>query len=769
MTQKTIRVIILLSCLLMISSVSTTSIPNHFFKCNNTDSTYVGIWETELNATNVDTLRLSYVTDNNRVVFIVSDDGHVYRSGDEGKTWTHETVESKMRHITDDDHRITSIYSAEDQTGVVTVYLLGYGNGKMWSSSDAGETYTYRELPLGIISLSIHPRFPSKLLGYRFPQRELYFSSQFGETGTWSLLTDKLAGGFSWTPFLSTDHPDGIYAHVAVGTDSPTYSIVYTEDFFKSQEPIIDRALWFRVQRPDKLIVAKCSDPSCTEKELLLATNDRYSLHKAIFPDGNGDTIQEKNYYLADVSDDSIWVYVSGTWGTGKEYEYGEVFRSNSFNANFYRTIPFVKYPDVVRVQSVEGVYVVNQYQYDEKTQEIIGEENVRTLISYNKGASWDVIPAPETDSNGSPTDCRTSEGCSLHLHGYFDASEYSWFYSIPNAVGLMIASGNIGTVLSTRDDQVNTYFTRDGGITWKEIRKGSYVPEIGDHGSVLVMAKGGETTNEIVFSLNDGHTWQSCQFSDRNYRVENIRVSQGWDSRKFVMYGEHQGKVIMAQLDFEQAFSEGKCSEEAGDFENWSPTDQHGECILGRETIYRRRKEGVECWFGEEHEHVSIYRNCSCTLNDFECAPCFDRQEIGGPCVFYCTDDIEEIGKLDFDSAGECNTETGLREISDGYLLVEGDTCDLETANSVLVPKGFISCDVKKGTFIERVLDSRWVVVALVVFLLLIIISVGFCVLKRNTSMRNNIKRMCGIETTTNYSNVITLTGNVDFSSEGN
>lgn len=36
----------------------------------------------------------------------------------------------------------------------------------------------------------------------------------------------------------------------------------------------------------------------------------------------------------------------------------------------------------------------------------------------------------------------------------------------------------------------MNTYLSRDGGLTWQEVMKGSYIYELGDHGGLIVMAK---------------------------------------------------------------------------------------------------------------------------------------------------------------------------------------------------------------------------------------------------------------------------------------
>ena len=62
--------------------------------------------------------------------------------------------------------------------------------------------------------------------------------------------------------------------------------------------------------------------------------------------------------------------------------------------------------------------------------------------------------------------------------------------YCSKNALGLIIATGNVGKYLSTKRDKANTFLSLDGGLSWKEIRKGSHIYEVSDHGGLIVMAK---------------------------------------------------------------------------------------------------------------------------------------------------------------------------------------------------------------------------------------------------------------------------------------
>jgi len=122
----------------------------------------------------------------------------------------------------------------------------------------------------------------------------------------------------------------------------------------------------------------------------------------------------------------------------------------------------------------------------------------------------------------------------------------------------MMVASGNVGTKLLTNRDEVNMYFTRDAGVTWKEfanvqtppppfstfslcvlmllVLQGPYVPEFGDHGSIVVFSKAEEETTDILFTDNGGKEFTECQFTDTPVRIQNIRVSPQWNSKQFII-----------------------------------------------------------------------------------------------------------------------------------------------------------------------------------------------------------------------------------------
>ncbi len=88
-----------------------------------------------------------------------------------------------------------------------------------------------------------------------------------------------------------------------------------------------------------------------------------------------------------------------------------------------------------------------------------------------------------------------------------------------------MLATGNLGRRLTSNDSPKNLYISRDGGLTWKSTKPGSYIYEIGDHGALIVIAKKNQPTTDIEFSWDEGLTWETLKISDKDMYIENIII----------------------------------------------------------------------------------------------------------------------------------------------------------------------------------------------------------------------------------------------------
>lgn len=87
-----------------------------------------------------------------------------------------------------------------------------------------------------------------------------------------------------------------------------------------------------------------------------------------------------------------------------------------------------------------------------------------------------------------------------------------------------------------THRPEVNTYFTADGGYTWQDIGSHYQVPEFAARGALVAFASTAYLTQELTYSLDDGQTWRTLNFSSTPVRVQNIRVASDYNSRTLLV-----------------------------------------------------------------------------------------------------------------------------------------------------------------------------------------------------------------------------------------
>jgi len=260
-------------------------------------------------------------------------------------------------------------------------------------------------------------------------------------------------------------------------------------------------------------------------------------------------------------------------------------------------------------------------------------ESIIRTVISYDKGGAWNYLKAPKVDSKGQKIDC-PPDRCWLHMHGITNFHNYAPFYSVENAIGLIMGTGNIGPYLRFEPDQVNTFLSRDGGLTWAEAHKGAFIYEFGDHGGLMVMADDIRKTKQVVFSWNEGQSWYDFELGELPVEVDNVVTEPNATSTQFLLYGTRGDTGVLYHLDFD-ALGQPACKgvwaadSVSSDYETWVPSDGRKEdtCILGRQVTYTRRKATSECFNGEKFERPIVRKNCACTESDFVCEMGFSRK----------------------------------------------------------------------------------------------------------------------------------------------
>jgi len=230
---------------------------------------------------------------------------------------------------------------------------------------------------------------------------------------------------------------------------------------------------------------------------------------------------------------------------------------------------------------------------------------------------------------------------------------------------------------LSNKADEVNTYLSRDGGLTWSEIAKGSHTYEIGDHGSLLLMASNQHAVTEVMLSWNEGLTWEYLKISDTPIEVENIIIEPSNTAEKFVIYGrakDNTNKGVIIATDFTPRHQRwcknpDQPNTAESDYETWTPNGKISPfCLLGRQVNYIRKKREAECFNSEEHETWKFIKPCPCTEEDWECDYGYTRTG-SGPCL----PENDKIAAGNGVAPEQCY---GHYSITQGYRKVGGNSC---------------------------------------------------------------------------------------------
>ena len=460
--------------------------------------------------------------------------------------------------------------------------------------------------------------------------------------------------------------------------------------------------------------------------------------------------LRQHEFTILDTSEQSVFLHVNHE---GANANYGNVYSSDATGSFYSMTLRKNRRDDgdgkcdFEKIEGLMGVYMANivahpedvevagadeddnanndmgeddsaKFERKRSRKETGDEELIKSVVTFDKGGEWAYLNPPERDATGKAVSCNHEDGCSLHLHGTTDL--WGPMYSSANALGLVMATGNIGPGLTPHEDQTNTYLTRDGGLSWFEVMKGSHIYEFGDHGGLILMAKDQEATDELLYSHDEGVTWKKFRFSDRKMEVNNIIIERTTAAQQFLVYGTEKEKEsgkhvgVVYFVDFEglhtrQCVGIDQPDTEDSDYELWSPWDGRygGKCLLGHMIQYTRRKRDKKCFNGLDHERAKFIKSCPCVAKDFECDFGYERpmSDKNGPCTAVATLSKAKAS-MDEDGARVAETDaasptfsppvcssTGFYKITKGYRRVAGDICLEDAEGATKLSPQIIHC----------------------------------------------------------------------------
>eukprot|EP00759_Apiculatamorpha_spiralis_P054460 PhF_6_TR693/c2_g1_i2/m.1112 len=369
---------------------------------------------------------------------------------------------------------------------------------------------------------------------------------------------------------------------------------------------------------------------------------------------------------------------------------------------------------DFHKVRSLDGIYVANRVS-DNPPKECIQCKSVEDCainckaVSYmtrDKGRTWEQLQPPAenvtaclgqpTAPFGSPLTKDQLSKCALHLHGAAsDLDDVEALASSPNAVGVIVGSGNIGSQINPKTSMgVNVFMSRDAGRTWRQIAENPHTYVVLDSGAFIILARFDQDTDTIRYTMDSANSWQYIPFVNTKINVETFLRAPGSEGgRKALIQGDKDGKGYLVYVEAVDQRSE--CNLQS-DVESFVPASAlETTCLLGRQITYTRRKPGADCFFSPSAPCPTPVRTpCPCTNDDYECD--FGYMPVwatDGSGQSLCVPDTQ-VQKATGSHEPLCFNNTRVTSTK-GYYKIAGDRC----VGGVDLNPTIVSCDAPPGS----------------------------------------------------------------------
>lgn len=572
-------------------------------------------------------------------VVILTKKGKVWKSGNEGETWSifdipeneavvkiivHETIKERIFVLTSD-----KMYISNDALATPALILM-----------NTPEPFNGLGLPV----LDFHPTQPdwyTFLGGARdcatSPKKcftRAYFTKNGGST--FSDPIDSWASKCIWArdvKFQSISLADDAifcssrkFKNAQSPEQNPSQLFLIGSDG-KGTAVVEENVLDFYVAQNVLVVAAN----TLSEPKLYTSTDGK-KFSEASFPPSS--TFVKKGMTILKSESDGVFLDITQSIDDGVEF--GTLFKSNENGDFFSKSLDFTNIGsngkvDFMKMPGIQGIAVANIVSNTKKG----ADKVIESRISFNDGSTWAPIVAPVSVGPKDGSACSDSEknNCNLHIHLQSTAEAYRGMLSpfgTSNSAGLMLVVGNVGASLADYKN-CNVYLTRDAGNSWQVVRKGPHLWTIADNGGLLVLVSDSTPVTSIAFSWNYGVSWADFKFSDEELNVESIVAHEG--SAKIIVTGHTitgdsttDRKPILILIDFSRLFGR-NC--ESSDYETWKPLSH--DCFFGRKISFLRRKVDSIC-FMQDGFQASFPSNeiCQCTEEDYECDSNFFRNSVG-------------------------------------------------------------------------------------------------------------------------------------------
>ncbi|CAK9436874.1 uncharacterized protein LODBEIA_P13960 [Lodderomyces beijingensis] len=337
-----------------------------------------------------------------------------------------------------------------------------------------------------------------------------------------------------------------------------------------------------------------------------------------------------------------------------------KLFRSDSNGVRYKQLLDNVAGGVVMKMQNIDGAWLANtavdKEDGDDKPKSLLdflmgggSDKDIVTKYSFDDGDTWNLLKSSDDR-------CKIEDGCSIHLWTFSELGGQGKFVTGPTP-GILMGVGSKGKHLANKYTDMNTYVSRDGGVSWNLALEAPCVFSFGDQGNIIMAVpyhgvQRDEPVNYFYYSLNQGKDWEKVDLEESIYVIDILTTIDG-TSRKFLIAGfvpPQQPTEVSTEalyyVDFTKVYDGKVCGND--DFEEWTARQVDGDsgtCVYGHREKFRRRKQDAQCSVAKLFEDVrAIDDPCQCSEVDFECSLGFMPSEKGGN---KCVPDPRELKKL--------------------------------------------------------------------------------------------------------------------------
>ncbi|GLD65155.1 VPS10 domain-containing receptor SorCS3-like protein, partial [Lates japonicus] len=484
-------------------------------------------------------------------------------------------------------------------------------------SSDEGASFEKHPINFNILSLLFHPAQENWILAYSHDLK-LYSSMDFGRK--WQLVHDNvMPGRFYWAVMGLDKESDVVHieTHIAKGRAQyvkcraqrctegnrqylfpghvDTNSLVVQDEYVFTQVTKAGRASYFVSYMRESFKRMKLPK-YCLPKDMHIISTDEKQVFAAV---------QEWN------QNNTYSLYISDSPGVYFTLSLENLRTSRGPAGNLL--------VDFYKVEGINGMYLANK----------LVDNHIKTFITYNKGQTWALLPAPASDVAGNNLHC-ILPFCSLHLHLEMVENPYTSgpITSKKSVPGIIVATGNIGTELSSTNRGM--FITSDAGNSWRQIFDEEYnIWFLDNGGALLAVLHAATLIRHLWISLDEGKKWDRHSFSLAPLYVDGVLMEPESDNHIITFFGHfsHRSEWQLIKIDYKGLFSR-RCMD--GDYQTWHLHNKGELCVMGEKQIFMKRRPGNRCMLAQDYSRIYSSEPCLCTAYDFECDYGWERQADG-------------------------------------------------------------------------------------------------------------------------------------------